>query len=158
MDLTNYQLLDTPVTVSRTDIGMIAKVGDDNKPLQMYEILLARSNELIVRAVGMRRSTTPVKVVLPIIWDPNGHVVDGVKYQFYKKADVVIGPKSGKVKRVGPKRAEGEKSKLDVCRELWTANPNANAVDMKAKFVSEGKCTPAGANTYYLKIKAENAK
>lgn len=154
MDLTNYQPLDTPVTVSRTDIGVIAKVDENDQPLQVYEILLAKKTAIIVRAIGARRASTPVKIELPLQWDPSGHQVEDAKYKFFKKKDVVIGPKSGKVKKVGPKR-EGP-TKLDLCRAIWKANPNATRADMKAKFVAEAKCTDMGANTYYLLIKNEN--
>lgn len=155
MELENYQPLQAPVTVSRTDIGIIARVDDDGKPVQTFEILLAKKNSIIVRALGARKASSPVKIELPVQWSPTGHEHDGQKYQFLTKKGVEIGPKSGKIKRVG-KKQEGP-SKLDVCRQIWKDNPNVTRQDMLAKFVADGKCTPAGANTYYLKIKAENA-
>lgn len=154
MDLNNFKLLETAVTVVRSDIGMIARVGEDDQPVQMYEILLAKKNGLIVRAVGPRRSTTPVKIDLPIQWDAAGHEVDGVKYKFMLKSGVEIAPKSGKIKRVG-KKGEGP-TKLDLCRQIWKDNPNLPRKDMTAKFVSDAKCTPQGANTYYLSVQKEN--
>lgn len=155
MELEQYQPLETSLTVSRADIGIIARVDDTGKPVQAYEILLAKKDSIVVRVKGAHRSSMPKKIDLPIQWDPTGHEVDGVKYQFLKNPGVEIGPKSGKIKKLG-KRAEGP-SKLDVCREIWKTNPNVTRQDMIGKFVSDGKCTPAGANTYYLKIKGENA-
>lgn len=154
MDLQNYAPLETPVVITRTDIGIIARVDADGKPVQTFEIMLAKKNMLIVRPIGARKASQPVKMELPVTWDVNGHEVDGEQFRFMKKNSVEIGPKSGKIKRVG-KKSEGP-TKLDTCRGIWKANPNLTRKDMLQKFVDEGKCTVQGANTYYLSIKKEN--
>lgn len=154
MDLQNYTLLESPVVVTRTDIGIVARVNDEGKPVQHFEILLAKKDKIIVRAIDARRASDPVKIDLPIAWDKNGHDIDGKKFRFMKKPGVEIGAKSGKIKRVG-KKQEGP-SKLDLCRQIWKDNANLTRKDMLAKFVSDAKCTPAGANTYYLLVQKEN--
>lgn len=154
MDLTNFKPLETAVTVARTDIGIVARVGQDDVPTQMYEVLLAKKHAIIVRAVGARRSSTPVKIELPTQWDAAGHEVDGVKYKFLVKQGVEIGPKSGKIKRVG-KKSEGP-TKLDLCRQIWKDNTTLSRKDMIGKFISDAKCTKQGANTYYLLVQKEN--
>lgn len=148
----NYQPIDKQIN-ARADLGIVALMGDENKPIQKYEIILVRSDHIIVRAIGARRSTVPFKVQLPLVWSPEGHIVDGAKFKFLKKEGAAAEEPKAKAKKAGPKR-EGP-TKLDTCREIWKANPNLTRTDMIAKFMSDGQCTKMGANTYYLLIKKE---
>ena len=58
-----------------------------------------------------------------------------------------------------PERARVSRnaSKLEQCRALWVSNSNAARQGVIALFVNEVGCTPAGAATYYAKIKKENS-
>lgn len=51
------------------------------------------------------------------------------------------------------KSVPGIKSKLDLCREWF--NPSLSRAQNIANFVNEVCCTPAGASSYYSKIKSE---
>lgn len=165
MDTQGYQAIDKPITIKQGGVGVVAKMGEEGSPVQLYEILLAKKSEIIVRALGPRRSTTPVKITMPNTWTADGHTIDGVKYNFLLKEGAKVSADGEKVKRPGPKRGDGP-TKMDICKQIWDANPNLTRADMKAKFCNdplfaENKltpCTEQGANTYYLTIKKEKGE
>ena len=55
-----------------------------------------------------------------------------------------------------PSSADDGRSKLAICRDWYT--PGAGKKGMINLFVIKAGCTPAGASTYYYKLKAEHKK
>lgn len=116
----------------------------------VLEVLMVRKNEIIARWITGERKG--VKVVLPFgKMSGFGPMVGMSQYHLYTKAAVTPAsdaPAPG-VKRV---KADGP-TKIELCRAIYARNPALPKEEMKALFVSEAKCTPAGANTYYLTCK-----
>ena len=56
-----------------------------------------------------------------------------------------------------PKRKTGGKSKLELCREIFSENPYLTRFALITLFVENASCTKAGGATYYAKIKNERS-
>jgi predicted SprT family Zn-dependent metalloprotease len=81
-----------------------------------------------------------------------------VRHHSYKKCGGYIYEAAAKAVPVAAEAPKANpvtagKSKLDICREWYS--PSASRKDMINLFVIKAGCTPAGAATYYAKIKKE---
>lgn len=134
-------MIDTtqPVTVTRTGLNVLTQ-GDF--PTQLFtfgKILLLRKNTCIVLVAATQK-----KVELPLTFPAT---IDGVTYvvDVPHEADKVL---TQKVARVKP--AAGGETKIAMCKRIYAEMAGSDKADIVARFVSEAKCTPAGANTYFI--------
>lgn len=126
----------------------ILTVGDNNQLFSFGAITMLKKKDCIVLVAFGERAGQ--KVRLPLEFPAT---VDGVTY-------AMDAPEVEDVKPTRAPRAkleEGQKTKIQMCREIFQSMPVAKftKADVVARFIAEAKCTPAGANTYYLTILKE---
>lgn len=113
---------------------------------EVFDVLLDRDDHVIARS-----QSTKKKERIRRFYMANG--VNGIVYRkIGVEAPIVV---EETIKHVVKRVREG-KTKLDVCRELFTANPTCAKPDMIQQFVSIGNCTAQGANTYYCLLKKQH--
>ncbi len=104
-------------------------------------ILLKKKDCIVIAHAGPQAGQ---KLRLPLEFPAT---VDGVTYAV-DLPDLAV--TEVKAKKTRPNIAAGEKTKIQMCREIFAANATLDKAAMVAKFIDEAKCTPAGANTYFL--------
>lgn len=119
-----------------------------------FEVLLVRKDHIIVRETGKKGAA---KLQMPLTWDKNGAKLDvsTMPMHLYLKGEVTGLPVATDTpKKAGPKRdLTGAPTKISMCREIYAANMDKSKEEIIALFVKDAKCTPLGANTYYLTCK-----
>lgn len=132
-------------TITKSGVDIVTQGDHETQIFTFGKVLLLRDDYCIVRVVATNK-----KVNMPLVYPA---VIDGVTYHADIE-DAAAPVESDKPKRTGPKRGEGP-TKMDLCKEIFAANKDKPKAEVIALFVSEAKCTPAGANTYYLTCKKQ---
>lgn len=149
------------VAVRMAQVGdriIYMKVGaEDNVDAEedVLEVLLTKKNDVIAKALTNvngfvigNKYRVPIKYVscLPTPAEQGGG------YTLHSKKVAEVKVESTRAPRVKA-ALEGGITKIQRCRELFAANSQLDKPAMIALFISEAKCTPQGANTYYITCK-----
>lgn len=108
------------------------------------KVIMVKKNDCIVLCEAGPRSGE--KLRLPLVFPEGGLVVGNDTFVL---AQTPTEEQPVKAKRAPCQRAaDGQPSKISVCRALYAANASFTREQMIELFIKEGKCTPAGAVTY----------
>lgn len=128
-----------PITIKRTGMQVLMQ-GENVSQLIVYgKILLLRKDSCIVLVAATNK-----KVNLPLTFPA---VVDGVTY--HVDIPVTEVNASAPVKPAKVKPVDGE-TKIAICKRIYCEMVGSDKAAIVARFVEEAKCTPAGANTYFI--------
>jgi len=112
---------------------------------ELYELYFEQNDDLQHPALVVKSATKKATV------EENAEKLAA----YFKEEDEANRAHDKKV--VKEKKFSAEKSKLELCRDVYTDAANANKArgEMIKLFISVAGCTPAGASTYYQKLKSE---
>lgn len=134
------------VTVTRSGLNILTEGDTPNQLFTFGKIVLLRKKHCIVLvSVGPQAGK---KIDMPLVYPAQ---IEGTTYH------VDVPQEIEDTSPAEPKRVktslEGGVTKIQRCRELYAANPQFTREQMIALFISEAKCTPQGAVTYFLTCK-----
>lgn len=126
-----------PVLVTRTGLDVMTHA--EHQFFTFGKILLLRKKTCIVLVAATQK-----KVELPLTFPAT---IDGVTY-VVDMPDAPTVAATDKPKRERP--AAGGETKIAMCKRIYVEMAGSDKAAIVARFVSEAKCTPAGANTYFI--------
>lgn len=120
----------------------------------VFEVILVKKKDVIAVCLGGHGGTDRgEKMRLPKVWSNWPTRFGEFDASLYFKPVVAAATEQKPARAPRQRPADGQPSKISVCRALYAANASLTREQMIELFVKEGKCTPMGAVTYFSTCK-----